>query len=81
MINQNQTTVEPMHPADIKAALEKRGLNQKIIAKQLNISDVTVNGVIYGRITSRRIAEHISEKIGLDIETIWPGRYQNGEAA
>ncbi|MGZ8172860.1 MULTISPECIES: helix-turn-helix domain-containing protein [Methylobacter] len=64
-----------MHPADIKAALEKAGTNQMKIAKALKVSDSSVNHVIYGRSTSRRTADLIATKTGLPISKLWPSRY------
>lgn len=69
-----------MHPADIKAALEKAGSSQIKIAKALNISDTAVNHVIYGRSTSRRVADLIAQKTGLPLSQLWPGRYDNHAA-
>lgn len=76
MINQNCIPVEPMHPADIKAALEKQGVTQRSIADELDISDVSVNNVINGKATSQRIAKLIAAKIGKQVDDIWPGRYR-----
>ena len=76
MINQT----EPMHPANIKAALEIAGTNQTEIASELSVSDTAVNHVITGRSASRRIAEHIAQKIGKSIEDIWPGKYTDQAA-
>lgn len=64
-----------MHPADIKAALEKAGTNQMKIAKALKVSDSSVNHVIYGRSTSRRTADLIATKTGLPLSKLWPNRY------
>lgn len=64
-----------MHPADIKAALEKAGSSQIKIAKALKVSDTAVCHVIHGRATSRRTAEMIAFKTGLPISELWPGRY------
>ncbi|MCL7420862.1 MAG: helix-turn-helix domain-containing protein [Methylobacter sp.] len=64
-----------MHPADIKAALQKAGSSQVEIADECNVSDSAVNHVIYGRSTSRPIAEAISKKTGLSLNDLWPGRY------
>lgn len=66
----------PMHPADIQSELKKAGLTQRYIADELAISEVTVSTVISGRVTSKRIASFIAEKINKDIDVIWPGRYQ-----
>lgn len=65
----------PMHPADINAALIKSGNNQTIIAERLGVSHVSVSHVIYGRATSRRIADAIAKATGLTIQQLWPGRY------
>lgn len=70
-----------MHPADIKAALEKADTNQIQIAKALEVSDTAVNHVIYGRSTSRRIADLISKKTGLPLSQLWPGRYDPKQQA
>lgn len=64
-----------MHPADIKAALEKAGSNQDKIAKTLKLSDSAINHVIYGRSTSRRVADLIAETTGKTLDELWPGRY------
>ena len=64
-----------MHPADINAALIKSGTNQTIIAEGLGISHVCVSHVIYGRSTSRRVAEAIAKATGFSLQQLWPGRY------
>lgn len=64
-----------MHPADIKAALEKAGSNQDKIAKALKLSDSAINHVIYGRSTSRRVADLIAKTTGKTLDELWPGRY------
>ena len=64
-----------MHPADIKAALEKAGTNQMKIAKALKVTDSSVNHVIYGRSTSRRTADLIAKKTGIPLSMLWPKRY------
>ncbi|TAL45707.1 MAG: XRE family transcriptional regulator [Methylovulum sp.] len=65
-----------MHPADIKAALEKANSNQLEIARLCKVSDSCVNHIIYGRSTSRRIADVIAAKTGLPLSQLWPGRYE-----
>ena len=64
-----------MHPADIKAALQKAGSSQVEIAEECNVSANSVSHVIYGRSTSRPIATAISKKTGLSLDELWPGRY------
>ncbi len=69
------TEKTPMHPADIKAEIQKSGITQADLSRDLEVSKTAVKEVIYGRTTSRRIAEHIAQKIGKSIDDIWPGRY------
>lgn len=64
-----------MHPADIKAALHKRGINQSRIAETMKVSRSTVTYVIQGRSKSRRIAVAISQATGISVERLWPGKY------
>ena len=72
-----------MHPADIKAALEKAGSSQIEIARACEVSDVAVNHVIYGRASSRRIADAIAKRTGKPLSELWPSRYdkQSNQAA
>jgi lambda repressor-like predicted transcriptional regulator len=65
-----------MHPEDIKAAIRKAGSSQIAIARKLGVSDVAVNHVIYGRSTSRRIADEISRVTKIPLSKLWPGRYE-----
>jgi len=74
------TEKKAMHPADIKADLEKSGIKQAELARELEVSKTVVNEVIYGRRTSRRIAETIAGKINKPIDEIWPGRYTDQAA-
>lgn len=64
-----------MESADIQCALKKAHVTQADIARQLDVSPTTVNYVVTGKSTSRRIAGAISQATGLSIDTLWPGRY------
>lgn len=66
---------EYMHPADIKAAMQKNNITQRVIAQELEISETLVNNVIAGRSASRRVARLIAEATGFSVEKMWPGRY------
>lgn len=66
-----------MHPADIKAAIEKAGSSLIEIATGLGVSGMAVSHVVHGRATSRRVAEAIGAKIGKQPDAIWPGRYSH----
>lgn len=64
-----------IHPADIKALIEKAGSSQAKIAHDLGCTGQHVNNVIQGRNSSKRIAEGIAKTVGLSLEDLWPGRY------
>jgi len=64
-----------MHPADIKAAIQKRDSSQTKIAKAMKVSRSTITYVIQGRTKSRRVANAISAVTGLPVERMWPGKY------
>lgn len=64
-----------MHPADIKAALQKRGTSQRQIAESLNLSTSTITYVIQGRGKSGRVAQAISQATGISVDRLWPGQY------
>ncbi len=70
-----------MHPADIKASLEKAGFSQVDIARSVVgrsgevVTPGAVHMVIKGKRRSAAIARRISEVIGLPVRTLWPGKY------
>ena len=64
-----------MHPADIAAALKKKGKTQKAVAKELGLSHVSVAAVIRGRSHSYKVANYISAIIGFPLDVIWPNSY------
>lgn len=64
-----------MHPADIKAALQKRNSSQAKIADTAQVSRAHVSYVIQGRSKSRRVADIISRVTGLPVDRMWPGKY------
>jgi len=66
-----------MDPYDIIAAIKKAGSSQKKIADAVNRSPTTVNHVIFGRASSRRIADEISRVTKIPVSKLWPGRYDD----
>lgn len=48
-----------MSPVDIKVALLRLGITQKQIADALEVTKVTVNQVVNGKIRSRRVEDYI----------------------
>lgn len=61
-----------MHPEEIKAAIRMKGTTPSAIADELDLSRTTVSQVIHGRGVSARVANRISEVIGLPVAHIWP---------
>lgn len=70
-----------MNPLDIQYALKQAGVSQADIARQCQVSKVTVGYVVSGITTSRRVATAIAEATGLTLETLWPGRYPAADLA
>lgn len=67
---------EDWHPADIKAALHKRGLTLSAVAKAHGLTDSTSLSAALVRsypINERRIAD----AIGIHPKEIWPSRYND----
>lgn len=70
-----------MHPADIKAEIEKAGITQRKIAKDCGKSIAMVSMVISGDAVSKKVAEAISGAIGKTIEQVWPEKYNAKDVA
>lgn len=64
-----------VHPADIKASLEKCGNRPAKVARDLKVSKGHVSRVISGEATSKRIAARISAVLDLPLSVLWPGKY------
>jgi lambda repressor-like predicted transcriptional regulator len=64
-----------MHPADIKAALEKRGVSQADLAHDLGVSQPTISRIIRGETVSDRLMKGIAEAIGEHPAKVFPGYY------
>lgn len=75
----NHKSNTEMHPEQIKAEIRMRGKTPAAIADALELSPQTVSNVIHGRITSRRVAQAISDCVGKPICELWPGRYEPGQ--
>jgi len=75
LLNLLSVLVHEMHPADIKAALQKKGSSCAQIARKQNVDRSMVSQVVCGRGTSRRVAFEISRVIGRPVQEIWPGKY------
>lgn len=66
-----------MAPNDIRAELIRRGIRQADIARELGIHRVTVNQVIRGVGTSRRVAERIADILGRPVPVVFPSYARN----
>ncbi len=66
-----------MHPADIKAALEKAGLSQTAVAAATarNVTKGAVCRVINGTMKSQQIAQAVALAIGKPVGVVFPGKY------
>jgi len=66
-----------MHADDLICALKKLGWRQVALARLLAVDICTINNVIHGRTTSRRIATFIASALETTAEKIWPEIYQS----
>lgn len=64
-----------MHPADIKASLEKAGFTQADLARHHHVSNVAVYLVINGKSRSSKIEKTIAAVIQRHPCDIWPNWY------
>jgi lambda repressor-like predicted transcriptional regulator len=65
-----------MHPADIKAALQKARKSSARIAEEMGVRPSTVSMIINGKGKSRRIAKKIARVIDRPVSHVWPGIYE-----
>jgi lambda repressor-like predicted transcriptional regulator len=72
----NAAQVKQMHPADIQAALKKKGASQQSVADQAGVTHSCVSHVIRGRGKSRRVADLVAAVTGIPVEKLWPGEYR-----
>lgn len=66
-----------MDPIDIQYQLRKRGVTQKSIADELNVSEMTVSKTINKQMVSDRIMRAIASIIGTDHTEVFPEYYSN----
>ena len=72
-----------MHPADIQAALKKRGITQRALAQELGVTPFHVSDVInkprYRR--SERVMRAIALKISKPPDKVFPCCFKKEDAA
>lgn len=71
MDTQTSAPAHDWHPADIKAALEKRGLSLRALAKQYEYSHI--QRVLQGPWWAAE--QIVARAIGVPAQKIWPSRY------
>lgn len=67
-----------MHPAEIQAALKKKGIKQADIARMCEVSAAAVGEVIHGKSRSRNIESRIAQELGISEAELWPDWYVSG---
>ena len=63
------------HPADVRAALEKRGLTYADVARRHDLAESTVRYA--ARAKSHAGEQAIAAELGIPAQTIWPDRYDD----
>lgn len=81
-MNNTENTKKPInidwHPADIVAALRKKGHSLRQLSKNNGYSPTTISRAMVGR--SIKAEQLIAEAIGVEAMAIWPSRYtERGE--
>ncbi|WP_421793232.1 helix-turn-helix domain-containing protein [Hydrocarboniphaga effusa] len=73
----NGITVSPAieQHEHIKLRLRLVGSSLADVARELSVAATTVTSVSQGHRRSRRIEEHIAEKLGLSASELWADRY------
>jgi len=64
-----------MHPADIQAALKKKGIRQKEIAQDLGVSEMAISLVVRKIMVSDRTMHAVADRIGRDPHVIFHEYY------
>lgn len=72
-MTKKQIKSEDWHRADIKAALEKKGLTLKALALNEGLAESTLSNVF--RVNYPKAQRIIAKAIGVTPEAIWPSRY------
>ncbi len=71
--NPDNAEQQDLHPADIKALLEKRGLSLAEVSRSAGYSSTAAGRAL--RAAWPAMEEVIAEAIGLTPQQVWPSRY------
>jgi len=63
------------HQADIKAAIEKAGLNMSQLSRNSGLAEGTLRNVF--KLRYPKAQRIIGDAIGVDPKVIWPSRYED----
>ena len=72
-MKENEISAKDWHRADIKAALEKKGLSLTKLSLAAGLSEGTLRNVF--RVKYPKAERIIADALGVKPETIWPSRY------
>lgn len=67
-----------MTPTEIRIAMLRAGVTQAEIMRDEKVTRNTVHLVIEGRTVSDRVRRRIAQRIGIEVERIWPSTYLCG---
>ena len=56
----------------IQRLLQQKGITQRQIARELEVSPVWISYVLHRKGTSARVMKYIARKVGWPVEEIWP---------
>lgn len=65
------------HPADVIAALKKKGIKLRKLSLDVGLNPAAASSAILRPGFSRRLEGIIADRIGEAPEVIWPSRYAN----
>lgn len=71
--------IQDMPPEEIKIAMIRARVSQVSLARQNNVSPITINRVIMGLGVSDRVMRSIAKAVGIDVKRIWPSIYLYSE--
>ena len=70
----NPQEIKDWHPADIKAALAKKNLTLRDVARKYGLPEQICSDALSGR--SRLGEEIIAKELGLTPKKLWPSRFE-----